>query len=690
VFLRLFLALLVLGSPALAADRTHQIVPEDYFTLSSPLACDLSPDGSKVAYTEMRWVEEEDKRNTDLWVVEVAGGRLTRLTFDMATDSNPVWSPDSRWIYFTSSRKRDEGETPPYNGKKQVWRVSPNGGDIVAVTRLADGVGQFDLSADGRHLVYTTAVEQVAEDGYEDLRSQFKELTYGHGIVDNNELWRLDLETWRAERLVSPERVIEAFALSPDGRRAALLTNPDETLLSNEGWTRVEVWDLAAGTMQILDDTPWREGAHSPYGWFAGLDWSPDGEVLSFRVDFDGYQGEVFFIHFDAGAEPVTQKMERPDEVTVDSVMQWLPGSRTFCFAADDHARRRVIGLREVRAGGAGEAITFTPGDVAVADFDISDDGTLAVLMPGLDHPPDIFLVERPGLGAEYRRITRLNPQVDTWKVPRLEIARWTSEDGTPVEGVLELPPDWKPEDGPLPLLVAIHGGPTSCTTFGFRFWIYGRTLYAANGWAVLDPNYRGSTGYGDRFLTDLVGNKNNLDVQDILAGVDHLIARGIADPERMALTGWSNGGYLTNCIITQDPRFKAASTGAGVFDVVMQWSIEDTPGHVINFSGGLPWEVESTMRASSPLFDADKIRTPTLIHVGEHDERVPQEHSRSLYRALRHYLEVPVELIVYPGEGHGLTKYSHRKAKIMWDQEWFRRHVLEAAPATEASPESD
>jgi dipeptidyl aminopeptidase/acylaminoacyl peptidase len=399
--------------------------------------------------------------------------------------------------------------------------------------------------------------------------------------------------------------------------------------------------------------------------------------VLSFRVDFDGYPGEVFFAHFDREPLPI-QKMVRPREVTVDGRMLWMPDTRTFCFTGDDHARKRLWGVSDIRNGEQGSAVELTPGDVVVDNFTFSPRrGSLAVVMGELDHPRDIFMVRNGGPNARFERVTRINPQVDTWKIPQISIVKWTSDDGTPVEGVLELPPDYQPEDGPLPLVVNIHGGPSQSAYYRFQYWIYGRTLFPSQGWAMLAPNYRGSTGYGDKFLTDLIGNKNNLDVMDILAGVNALIERGIVDPERMAVMGWSNGGYLTNCIITRDNRFKAASSGAGVFDTAMQWSIEDTPGHVINYSEGPPWKVEETMRNTSPLFDVDKVTTPTLIHVGENDERVPQEHSRSLYRALRHYLKVPTELIIYPGAGHGLTKYSHRKAKISWDVKWFNNHVL-------------
>jgi dipeptidyl aminopeptidase/acylaminoacyl peptidase len=663
------------GAPA---ERTHVIQPEDYFTINLLDELALSPDGSAIAYTEMRWDEGEDKRNTDLWVVDTSTRKTVRLTFDPASDGAPEWSPDGKWIYFTSSPKRDEGDKAPYNGKKQVWRIPAQGGEVTAVTRVPKGISAFHLSADGRSLYYTRGTEHVEKDEWESLRKEFKDVTYGDGVETYSELWKLDLESWRETMLVDARRVIVAFTVDPDGKRIAMVTRPTEKLITNEGWSTVDIYDAGTEAVTSLPDRMWRDEAPSPFGWIIEPCWSSDGKVLAFRVDFDGYPGEVFFAHFDQGAEPLIQKMVRPRQVSVEGGMRWKPGTRDLCFIAADHARAPVLCVRDIRGGKQGGDVVMTPGDRVVLGFGFSDRAEpLAVIMNGMDHPPDLFLVRGSGGGARFDRITRINPQVDTWKVPQLSIAKWTSKDGTPVEGVLELPPDYKTGDGPLPMVLVLHGGPTSAEPFCFRYWIYGRTLFAAQGWAMLAPNYRGSTGYGDEFLSQLIGNKNNLDVMDILSGVDALIERGVVDPERMAVMGWSNGGYLTNCIITRDNRFKAASSGAGVFDTAMQWSIEDTPGHVINFSKGLPWESADTMRETSPLYNADKVTTPTIIHVGEKDERVPQEHSRGLYRALRTYMKVPAELIIYPGEGHGLTKYSHRKAKLTWDVRWFDHHVL-------------
>ncbi len=230
-------------------------------------------------------------------------------------------------------------------------------------------------------------------------------------------------------------------------------------------------------------------------------------------------------------------------------------------------------------------------------------------------------------------------------------------------------------------MIVQIHGGPTSASVFRFQYWIYGRGIFAAKGYAVLSPNYRGSTGYGDTFMTQLVGRENDIEVSDILAGVDAMVAQGIADPKRLGVTGWSNGGYLTNCLITKTTRFKAASSGAGVVHQVIQWAIEDTPGHVINYMEGLPWDKRDAYAHGSPLWDLSKVTTPTVIHMGEKDPRVPLAHAQALYRGLHVYLGVDAELLVYPGAGHGLTTYAHRNAKLLWDIAWFD-HYLGVAPS--------
>ncbi len=664
---------------ALAAEpeRTHDIVADDYFTIAVVTGCALSPDGERVAYTEMRWAKTEDKRNVDLWVVGVEKKEPLRLTFDPAADGSPTWSPDGRWIYFTSARKRHGEEKPPYTGKTQVWRVLAEGGNPFPVTRETGGIDQYELSEDGKALYYTVGKEQVSDDPWKPLRERFADLTYGHGVTEFDEVHKLDLVNWRSEKVLGDNRVIREFTVSPDGRWIAMVTTPTEELITHEGRSRVDIYNARDGEIHSLPDQQWREKAPSPYGWLSSLTWTSDSSRLAFQVDFDGYSSEIFVTQFGDSGAGKPWKLSRPNEIHVAGHLEWRPESHDLCFLAEDHAQKRAYCVPNIADGRQGDGYAMTPGDVALEGFNIDQSGKrAAVVMSDVTHPPDIFMVPTRGRMVEYDRITRVNPHVDTWKLPSITTIQWTSTDGTPVEGILELPPDYQ-TGNPLPTMVEVHGGPTASTLLRMRFWIYGRVLFPARGWALLSVNYRGSTGYGDEFLTGLIGNKNNVDVQDILTGVDHLVDQGIADPDRLAVMGWSNGGYLTNCLITQTNRFKAASSGAGVFDVVSQWLAEDTPGHVINFNKGLPWNQEEQMRGASPLFDVHKVTTPTLVHVGEKDPRCPPIHSKGLYRALHHYLNVPTELVVYPGAGHGLTSYTHRKAKMEWDKMWFNHWVL-------------
>ncbi|MEM1008624.1 MAG: prolyl oligopeptidase family serine peptidase, partial [Myxococcota bacterium] len=459
----------------------------------------------------------------------------------------------------------------------------------------------------------------------------------------------------------------------------AMITTPDSKLLSYEGWSRLEILDRQTSKVSMPETTMWRKQAPSAYGWLSAPRWSADSRQLSFMVSFDGYPSEFYILQWtqDRKIGKITH-LKRPEQLHLERrVIQWHPKRSSLCYRGIREALSRVYCTSFVD-GVQGKTELISQEDHHTRSFHISSKGQdVALLNSTRTILFDAFVRGKDTQGnVQFKRMTHINLQIDHWKIPTIRKVRWKSKDGTPVEGILELPPRSKPGQR-LPLVVILHGGPTSSSKWIFRFAWLGRTTFASRGWATLSPNYRGSTGYGDTFLKQLIGHKNDRDVADIMSGVEYLIKKGIVDPKRMAVMGWSNGGYLTNCLITRTHRFKAASSGAGVFDTAMQWMIEDTPGHVINFNKGLPWNRAQSMLRSSPLYHAGNIRTPTLIHVGERDARVPPEHSYALYRSLRRYLHVPTQLLVYPKAFHGLRSKAHRSAKMEWDIRWFDHYVL-------------
>ncbi|RLS57514.1 MAG: S9 family peptidase [Planctomycetota bacterium] len=667
--------------PALsAAERTHAITIEDYFTQAFIGDCALSPDGSQVVYVESRWPGPQESASSDLWLVSTTTKAIQRLTFEPCSDNAPRWSPDGQFIYFVSNPKREAEKTSPYDGKRQVWRLHLASSRLEPVTRVAGGIEAYDLSANGRAVYYTTSTEHMIDD-WKELRKEFSGLKYGHGVHQVSTLSKLDLVTWRTSVLLDAKRHIDSFDVAPDESRVALISVPDQTLLQREGWSQVDILDVASSQVSPLPDTLWRKEAPSPYGWLLEPSWSGDGKHLAFLVGFDGFPAELLVASWKGGpAEaPQLRRMPRPTDVYLDGGIAWRGMSDEVCYLGDLRATVQVCSARGLN-GETPTAHVLSPSEAVVHAFHFAptaegDATKMALVQSGRTYSRDLFLQPlTPHANAE--RLTHVNPQVDTWKLPQISRVTWKGAHGDDVEGILELPPDYQPGTK-LPLVVCLHGGPTGADYDCLKVSIYGHGLLPSKGYALLCPNYRGSTGYGDQFLAELIGHENEIEVADIMAGVDALIERGIADPDRLGVMGWSNGGYLTNCLITGTDRFKAASSGAGVFDMSIQWGEEDTPGHVINYLQGQPWKVPAEYQQTSPLYQIkDSFRTATLIHVGEHDERVPVTHSRTLHRALHHYVKVPTELVIYPGTGHGLTQYQHRLAKLKWDHAWFEKYL--------------
>ncbi|MBX9628208.1 MAG: S9 family peptidase, partial [Gemmataceae bacterium] len=628
--------LLAASRPAPAQPRP--VTPADYASVATVTEVAVSPDGKQVAYTLATWDKTADNRRTDLWVVPTDGqGKPRQLTSDRANDRHPKWAADGKTLYVLGNRTKDGQKEPPFNGTAQVWRVGvEEKGAPAAVTKVAGGVSGYDHSPKSDEVFYTVDAEVTDDDPFLKLWEKYAKLEYGHGKRKVSEVYRLPAGG-KAEKVLADGRYVREFAATRDGKRLALITAPDDTVIRSEGDSRVDVWEADTGKVTPTDQS-WRKGAGSPWPWLESVAWNPASDKLAYCAIWDGHPAEVIVCERSDGWP--AKRLERPKGI---------------------HVRGYGSPL-QLREGGGVDLLGELAGSISLFRFDrygnafyISEPGwpmiyaadraggQLVVVGGHSGSIPELLAVGEKG---GQTKLTDLNPQAKEWALPSVEHVTWKAPDGATVGGALELPPGYKKGDKPLPLVVAIHGGPTTSSHAALEFDPHnGRLYFAAAGYAVLCPNYRGSTGYGDKFVTDLLGRENDLDVKDIQAGIQHLIKEGIADPDRIGVMGWSNGGYLTNCLISMKDcpvKFKAASSGAGIVDTVAEWGFNDEPAYPRVLKTGLPWEEPDVYRKTSPTYQLGNVKTPTLIHVGEKDERCPPGHSRMLYRALKEYVNVP------------------------------------------------
>jgi dipeptidyl aminopeptidase/acylaminoacyl peptidase len=671
---RTLFLLLTLALPAFAQPiRDHAITVDDYATIATITELAVSPDGKHVAYCEARWDTADDSRKTDLWVVATDGkGKPTRLTGERANDRHPKWSHDGKAIYVLGNRKHDGETKPPYDSKSQVWRVPLDGGEPRAVTRVESGIVEYDYAPQADSLFYSVDASATDSDEFTHLRSKYK-AEYGHGTRKVSEEYRLDLQTWRSEKAIADNRYVREFAVTRDGKRVGMITAPDDRVLKSEGESRVDIWEN--GKVVTLPTDVYRAKAASPYAWLESLAWNDTGNRLAFCAIFDAYPAKIIVHTLKDGKWVFYPDAQVAHVRGYGSPIKWSEEHR-FVYLIETSGSVSEIRISVEKGNDYHNA---TPGEV-ISAFDVNGEAAAWARSSPTQFPRLLVANKR-----ERRPAIDVNPHTSAWRSPTIEHITWKAPDGTVIGGILELPFGYK-KGNKLPLVVGIHGGPTTSTKAELTYDpLNGRLYFAAHGYAALYPNYRGSTGYDDptvaidKFVTDLIGHENDIEVKDILAGIQHLIKEGIADPDRVGVMGWSNGGYLTNCLITlkDSPiKFKAASSGAGILDTVAEWGFNDEPAFPRVFKKGLPWETPDIYRKTSPTYGLGNVTTPTLIHVGGADERCPPGHSRMLYRALKEYVKVPTELVVYPGEPHGLTKLSNRKAKMEWDLAWFDKYL--------------
>jgi dipeptidyl aminopeptidase/acylaminoacyl peptidase len=618
----------------------------------------IAPDGSRVVYVISEVDFKEGVYNTDLWLVSAKGGDARRLTRGPRRDDSPRWSPDGKQIAFLSDR----------GGSVQVWLIAPDGGEARKLTDSKTLVKSFAWAPDCKRIAYLAPDPDTEEEALR-KRDRSDVQVVGQGIKMNH-LHLLDLDGNEARRLTGGTFDVANFSWAPDGSRIAYAARPSPQADDGQH-ADIHVLDVAAGKSKPLVERP-------------GLDtlpkWSPDGKRIAF-VSSDGSRDRlantVLCVVPTEGGKPrnVSGSFDGRIDYGSDDVFHWQPDGERLFFTADQKTTRQLF---SVTVDG-GKVRPETAAARVHDHFTFSRDGAhLAFVAEDPATPREVYL--SPSTEMKPQRLTHTNPQLDEIALGAVEVVRWKSKDGMDIEGLLVKPVGFQ-EGKRVPLLVYAHGGPALRFGRGFSLYPpgppqasrYPLHVLAGQGYAIFCPNPRGSDGYGLKFRVANVKDWGGGDFQDIMSGLDALIERGLADPDRLGVMGWSYGGFMTAWTITHTNRFKAASAGAGVMDLFCFYGQTDIPTFLERYFDGVPWRRRELYFKHSPMSYVGNVKTPTLIQHGGSDERVPLAQSKELYAALKRR-KVPVELVIYPRQPHNPTEPRLQQDVLQRNVDWFNR----------------
>lgn len=634
----------------------------------------LSPDGQEILFVKSEADWKANKRIDHVWRASADGSNLRQLTNGAQGEGHPRWSPDGKTTAFIAKRGEGEGEEKEEeDAQSQIWLIRNDGGEARRLTSHETSVSAVAWAPDGKSLYF------IAEDPKSNdlkAREKLKDDVYAFDEdYRQAHLWNIDVAAQKEARITQGDFSILAYELSRDGTRIVCHRGPSPLIGDNE---RREIWVMDADGSDATQMTK-----NSAIESNATL--SPDNSQILFLAGADAqlespYNHNIFVVPA-AGGAPRILTADLRYEVQRAT---WSKDGSAIYFSANMGLHSELFRLET--DGGTPEQLT--DGEHALSGWHylpeldrhlfIEDEST---------NPGEIWTL---GEGATApQRVTHLfDDLTQTFKLPKQVRIEWKGADGQMVEGLLYYPLDHQP-GARHPLIVQTHGGPHASDKFGFGGWSSYVQVLTAKGYAVLKPNYRGSTGYGDEFLRDMVGHYFQNAHLDVLAGVDAVIEMGLADPDRLAAMGWSAGGHMTNKLITFTNRFKAAASGAGASNWVSMYGQSDVRSYRTPWFGGTPWEKEAPIQAywdNSPLKDVANVKTPTIFLVGERDVRVPPPQSVEMHRALRAN-GVPTHLYMAPREPHGWAELRHELFKMNVELAWFEQHVTKREYTWEKAP---
>ena len=660
------LALLLGFAQTPATPRPMKLV--DLLDIPSLGDPQLSPDGREVLYvlTAADW--KADRSVGHIWRTSADGsGPPVQMTNATRGESEPRWSPDGRVIAFVATRDSDVA---------QIYLISDAGGEARQLTHHATSPGAIAWTPSG-DAIYFIAEEPKTKEQRDKERQKDDVFAYDENYQQHH-LWKVTLADGAEHRITEGDYSVLDYSVSRDGSKIVLRRAPTP-LLGDADQGEIWVTDAAgANAVQLTHNQVGESDAQL----------SPDNTRVLFlagaNARFESYYNDNIFLVPAAGS---TATPLLPDFAYEVEGAHWSGDGKTIEFLANMGVHSELFAvdvatraLRQITDGA--HSIRGWAFDPATGKNLVSFD------LP--TNPGDLWMVATAAGNAAPTQVTHVFDHLARdFRLPRQEKVTWKGADGVTVEGLLFYPVDYQPGRR-YPLVVQTHGGPASSDRFGFGSWGSYPPVLTAMGYAVLHPNYRGSTGYGNAFLRDMVGHYYRNAHLDVLAGVDRVIAMGVADSARLIAMGWSAGGHMTDKLITFTRRFKAASSGAGAVNWISMYAQSDIRSYRTPWFGGTPWQRNAPISVywdNSPLKDIANATTPTLIFVGQNDPRVPMPQSVELYRALRAN-GVATRLYVAPREPHGWAEPRHRLFKMNAELEWFERYAMGRAYVWEKPPE--
>jgi len=664
--LALLLTLSVVSvAPASLGAQPQPLRPTDLYRFRDVGAARISPDGAWVAYTITTVDSAKDKSDSDVYMVSWDGTRTVRMTASPEPESNPRWSPDNRYLAFVSGRYESKGG--------QLWLLDRAGGEAVRLTSLKGGVADYDWSPDGSRIAIISKDPDPEESKPDSLKTAtpkpivvdrvgFKRDGAGYLDDRHDHIWIVDVATKKAEQLTTGAFDDRQVRWSPDGKRLAFVSEREGGDPDRVNNTDIYVVDATPGATPVRL-TSW-------LGPDAGPVWSPDGRHIAYlqasEPQLSAYTQNTIALVPSSGGTPQLLATTLDRDV---SQLAFTPDGSALRFLLGDD---RAAHLAHVSVNG-GDVTRVVDGRRVVSAFDESPNGRMVLNTGTAQRSAEVFVWDAGAL----RALTHVNDSVfATVQVATTEDVQFRNRDGLTV-GALLVKPFGFDATKKYPLLLRIHGGPNGQDAHLYNFE---RELFAANGYLVLAVNYRGSSGRGQAWKKAIYADWGNKEVQDLLAGVDHVVGLGFVDASRLGVGGWSYGGILTDYLIATTTRFKAATSGAGS---ALHASMYGTDQYIYQYENelGAPWKNPALwQKLSYGFYKADKITTPTLFMGGEKDFNVPISGSEQMYQALRS-LGVPTQLVVYPGQFHGISRPSFVRDRYERYLGWYAKYLPKVTP---------